>query len=107
MGRANRGRQYLKARARLRKSEAAARAAAAHGVEPDIIDDACIEGLPLEPGARAVPDREVRRSEGGIRERWRLAAEAELQGSFNKLGAVAETTPDELARAGGDTQSCP
>ena len=71
-----------------------------------MVDDACIEGVTLEPGACAVPDREVRASGGAVRERWRLAAEAELRDSFQRLNAVSETTPAELARAGGGTQYC-
>ena len=70
-------------------------------VSADIVDDAVVDGLALEPGARIVPDREVRNTAGPERERWRLAAEKEVQESFLRLGAVSETTPDELARVGG------
>ena len=78
-----------------------AAAAGVHAVAADIIDDSAVDGLTLEPGARAVPDKEVRNSTGPERERWRLAAEKEVQESFLRLGAVSETTPDELARVGG------
>ena len=104
-GRQNEARRSLNARARGRNTEAAVRAAAAQGIDQDVIDDACIEGVTLEPGARAVPDREVRASGGAVRERWRLAAEAELKDSFQRLNAVSETTPEELARAGGEARS--
>lgn len=71
------------------------------GMASDIIDDACVDETLVEPGARAVTDREVRQSTGAAREQWRTAAEAEIQGSFHRLGAVSETTPEELARVGG------
>ena len=97
----NRARRELKARARERKTGAALAASAVQRIDADIIEDASVIGLTVEPGARTVPDREVRSREAAVRERWRVAAEAELLGSFHRLGAVTETTPEELARAGG------
>ena len=48
----------------------------------------------LELGARLVSQAEVQASTGAEREAWRTAAEAEVQESFFRLGAVSDTTPE-------------
>ena len=59
------------------------------------------KGALNEPGARSVSDKEVRNSTGAERAQWILAAEEELQGSFFGMGAVTNTTPEELQQVGG------
>ena len=53
-----------------------------------------------EPGARIVPESEVRKATGMEYGKWREAAEKELNESFNAMGAVTVTTPEERARHG-------
>ena len=54
-----------------------------------------------EPGARTVSTQEVRNSTGADRAQWVTAAEAEVQESFRDMGAVTETTAEELEKVGG------
>ena len=60
-----------------------------------------------DPDARTIPESEVRAATGQTAERWKLAAEKELQESFYKMNAVSETTAEELARIGGISQVLP
>ena len=63
--------------------------------------DSSLQQTLEEPGSRTVSDKEVRESTGAARAQWTLAAETELEGSFYDMGAVTETTPEELQQVGG------
>ena len=52
-----------------------------------------------EPGSRSVSAQEVRNSSGAERAQWVTAAETEVQESFRAMGAVTETTPEELEQS--------
>ena len=69
-------------------------------VDDELIDKDAEQRLLMEPGTRAVSAKEVAASTGAERERWRLAAEAEVQGNFLKRHALTDTTPEERARQG-------
>ena len=70
-------------------------------LEVDVIEDSPWDALPLEPGSRAVADKEVRASTGAERECWRQAAHEEVQDSCMRMGAVSIATPADLAQVGG------
>ena len=76
-----------------------------HPIEVDVIEDSPWDSLPLEPGSRAVADKEVRASQGSERECWRQAAQEEVQDFFYRLGAVSIATPADLAQVGGRAAS--
>ena len=67
----------------------------AYAVEEDLDEEM------NDPGARAVPEAEIRNATGAELAKWKLAAEKELHESFYRMGAVTETTDQELARVGG------
>ena len=83
-----------------------------HGIEATTAatgepDDEAEEKLFLESGARVVAEAEVRKAVGPEAARWKVAAEKELQDSFYAMGAVSETTPQELAQVGGQSGVLP
>ena len=64
----------------------------AYAVEEDLLEEM------NEPGARAVPEAEIRNATGTELAKWTLAAEKELHESIYRMGTVTETTDQELAR---------
>jgi len=53
-----------------------------------------------EAGKRIAKPKEIRESTGNIQQRWKLAAEAELSKNFVSMGAMHESTAEELAQHG-------
>ncbi len=53
-----------------------------------------------ESAKKLVSTKDVSASTGAIRERWKLAAEAELTNNFLKMGAFHESTSAERAAHG-------
>ena len=72
-----------------------------------VVDEDAESDLLGEPGARVVTEAEVRNSTGAERAQWKMAAEKEVQESFYAMGAVSETTPQELAAVGGQSGVLP
>ena len=75
--------------------------------ENEYIDEEAEAQLLLEPGARAVPESEIRAASGPELEQWKLAAETELHDSFYRMSAVTNTTKEELAAVGGHSGVLP
>ncbi|MDP7647743.1 MAG: hypothetical protein QGH82_06730, partial [Candidatus Woesearchaeota archaeon] len=70
-------------------------------VHVDALNREAMQQLIREEGVkRIVKPQEVRNSTGPTLERWKAAAEAELTNNFVGMGAVHESTPEELAAHG-------
>ena len=78
-----------------------------HDAEAGVLDGEAEGELLLEPGARVVPEAEIRTATGPELEKWKLAAEKEVQESFYRMNAVTETTKGELAAVGGQSGVLP
>ena len=60
----------------------------------DMFNREALAQLIKEEGKRIVKPTEVRNSTGDVLQRWKTAAEAELSGNFNKMGAFHDSTPE-------------
>ena len=71
------------------------------GGHVDLLNREAMQQLIIEEGGkRIVKPQEVRNSTGPTLERWKAAAEAELTNNFIGMGAVHESTREELAAHG-------
>ena len=60
-----------------------------------------------DPAARTYTSDEIGKSSPAQYEEWRLAAEREVEESFRKMGAITETTEEELRAIGGKANVLP